>query len=297
MCQLNLVFVKNSKNKKILKNNEYDYFGADFKNFSPYIKGFCNCGSSVGSMSEYNGNSYLEMIEELNKSELEKLNDIKNFMSKPDYQKSKEKYIADRETLSNDLEKFFEPISNYEMEQTNLLETKYKGKALEKQRELLYQDLDKKLQEIENSPEYKSAEAKLNDFIEKNQLMEESTLYYLTKEDEDNDKKPTEILDDDLCEALDDLDDSIEYIDAPEESFVIDSVIQNLENRYQNDYNAFLEYKKLFENLLENEDYILFCCIWDEPEEMLIEKEVNIKDIKIEDLASLKYNQILKICK
>ena len=294
MCQLNLIFVKNSKNKKILKNNEYNYFGDNFKNFSPYVKGFCNCGSFVGSMSEYDGNSYLEMIEDLNKTELEKLNKIKDFMNKPDYKKLKEKYITDREILSNALEKFFEPMSNYEMEQINLLETKYKGKALEKHMELLYKDLDKKLQEIENSAGYKSAEAKLNEFIEKNQLMDESTLYYLTKEDEDNDKKSEEILDDELFE---DLDDDIEYIDVPEESFVIDTVIQKLQNRYKSDYNNFLEYKQLFESLLENEESILFCCIWDEPERMSIEKEVNINDIKIEDLTTLEYNKILKICK
>lgn len=165
MCQLNLVFVKNSKNKKILENNAYNYFGEDFKSFSPYIKGFCNCGSFVGSMSEYNGNSYFEMIENLNNAELERLTKIKDFMSKPNYKKLKEEYVADRETLSNALEKFFEPVSNYEMEQINLLETQYKGKALEKQMELLYKDLDTKFQEIENSTEYQSAQRKLNEFI------------------------------------------------------------------------------------------------------------------------------------
>ena len=294
MCQLNLVFVKNSENKKILKNNEYEYFGEDFKSFSPYVKGFCNCGSFVGSMSEYTGNSYLEMIEELNNSELERLTKIKNFMNKPDYKKQREMYIADREILSNILEKFLEPMFNYEMEQSNLLKTKYKGKALEKQMDLLYKDLDKKLKETENSAEYKSAEAKLNEFVKNNKLMEESTLYYLTKDDEDNDRKSEEILDDELFE---DLDDDIEIIDVPEESFVIDTVIQKLQNRYKSDYNIFLEYKQLFESLLENEESILFCCIWDEPERMSIEKEVNINDIKIEDLASLEYNQILKVCK
>lgn len=297
MCQLNLVFVKNSKNKKILENNEYNYFGEDFKSFSAYIKGPCNCGSFVGSMSEYTGSSYVEMIENLNTAELERLTKIKDFMNKPDYKKLKEKYIIDREALSGALEKFFEPISTYEMEQINLLETKYKGKALEKQMELLYKNLDKKLQEIENSSEYQSAQRKLNDFIEKNHLMEESTLYYLTKEDEENDNKSQEFLEDDLFEDIYDLNDAIEYVDIPKESFVIDTVIQRLQNRYQNDYNVFLEYKQLFENLLENEEYILFCCIWDEPENMSIEKEVNIKDIKIEDLASLEYNQVLKIYK
>jgi len=294
MCQLNLVFVKNIKNKTILKNNEYNYYGKDFKEFSPYIKGICNCGSFVGSMSEYDGNNYLEMIGEINKTEIDRLNKIKDIMNKPDYKKLKEKYITERETLSNYLEKFFEPMSNYEMEQINILETKYKGKTLEKHMELLYKDLDKKLLEIEISSEYKSAELKLNEFIEKNQLMEESTLYYLTKEEEENAKKLEEISNDDF---FDDLDDSIEYIDVPEESFVIDTVIQRLENRYQNDYNVFLEYEQLFKNLLENEEYILFCCIWDEPENMSIEKEINIKDLKIEDLASLEYNQILKITK
>lgn len=163
--------------------------------------------------------------------------------------------------------------------------------------ELLYKNLDKKLQEIEHSLEYQSAQTKLDNFIEKNKLMEESTLYYLTKEDEENDNKPGEILDDDLFEDIDNLNNSIEYINVPEESFVIDTVIQRLENRYQNDYNAFLEYKQLFEELLENEEYILFCCIWYEPENMSLKKKVNIKDIPIEDLASLEYNQILKICK
>lgn len=294
MCQLNLVFVKDYINKEILKNNEYEYFGKNFKTFSPYVKGFCNCGSFVGSMSEYIGNNYVEMIEELNTSELKKLNKIKDFMNKPDYKKQKEKYIAEKEKLSNILEKFIEPMCNYEIEQINLLETKYKGKTLEKQLEILYKDLDKKLQKIENSTEYKYAESKLNEFIEKNELMEESILYYLTKEEEDNDKESEEILDDDLFE---DLDDDVEFLDVDEESFVIDSVIEKLQNRYENDYNYFLEYKQLFEKLLENEEYILFCCVWDEPKKLSIEKEVNIKDIKIEDLASLEYNQILKIYK
>lgn len=244
-------------------------------------------------MSEYAGNSYVEMIEELNTSELKRLNKIKDFMNKPDYKKQKEKYIADKETLSNILEKFIEPISNYETEQFELLQAKYKGQELEKQMELFYKDLDKKLQKIENSTEYKCAESKLNEFIEKNKLMDESTLYYLTKEDEDNDKKSEEILDNDLFENLDD---DVEFIDIAEESFV-NSVIEKLQNKYENDYNAFLEYKKLFEKLLENEECILFCCIWDNPKKMSIEKEVNIANIKIEDLASLKYNQILRICK
>ena len=65
-------------------------------------------------MSEYTGNSYIEMLENLNNTELERLNKIKEFMNKPDYKKLKEKYIADREKLSNALENFLEPISDYE---------------------------------------------------------------------------------------------------------------------------------------------------------------------------------------
>lgn len=301
MCQFNLIFVKNSKNKKILKNNEYNYFGDDFDNFSPYVKGYCNCNSFVGSMSEYAGDTYLEMIENSNKFELEQLSKIKDFMNKPAYQDLREKYIENKETLSNAVEKFLEPLSTYEIEQINILEKKYNGKELQKHTELLYKELDEKLKKIENSSEFKSAETKLNKFIEKNKLMEESTLYYLTKEDENKDKKLEEISDDDLFEQNDyfeDLGDFSEIIKIFEEdSLVIDNVIKKLENKYEDDYNVFLEYKQLFENLLENEEYILFCCIWDEPGKMSIEKEVNIKNIKIEDLASLQFNKMIKICK
>lgn len=293
MCQLNLVFVKNSTNKEILKNNGYECFRENFQTFSSYVKGFCNCGSFVGSMSEYAGNSYLEMMNELNSSELERLNKIKTFMSKPDYKDLKRKYMADKDKLSNTLEKFINPLFNYEMEQLELLQTKYKGQELEKQMELLYKNLDKKLKKVEHSSEYKSAEIKLNDFTEKNQLMEESLLYYLTQEDEDNDRKNMKVLDNNL---LKDLDDS-ESINNFEESLVIDNVIKRVQNEYENDYSVFLEYKQLFEKLLENEEYILFCCIWDKPKKISIEKEVNIGNLKIEDLASLEYNQILKVCR
>lgn len=288
MCQLNLIFVKNSINKEILKNNEYEYFGENFKTFFSYVKGFCNCGSFVGSMSEYAGDSYIEMVNELNSSELKRLNKIKTFMNKPNYKNLKGKYIADKEKLANNLEEFINPLFNYEMEQLNLLQTKYNGQSLEYQKELLYKNLDKKLQKIESSSEYKYAEAKFNEFIEKNKLMDESILYYLTKEDEENDEKNNNL--------FMELDDTIETFDMPKESLVIDTVIRNLQTRYENDYNVFLEYKQLFEKLLENEDCILFCCIWDNPKKMSIKKEVNIDNLRIEDLASLKYNQILRIC-
>lgn len=289
MCQLNLVFVKNSINKEILKNNEYACFGENFKAFSPYVKGFCNCGSFVGAMSDYAGNSYLEIVNELNSSELERLNKIKTFMSKPDYKDLKRKYMAEKDKLANTLENFISPLFDYEMEQHELLQTKYKGQELEKQMELLYKNLDKKMHEIESTPEYKSAEAKFNNLTERNKLMDESILYYLTKEDEESDRKANGL--------FMEFDNNIETLDAPEESLVIDNVIKRVQNKYENDYSVFLEYKQLFEKLLENEECILFCCIWDEPEKLSIEKEINISNLKIEDLASLEYNQILRICK
>lgn len=128
MCQFNLVFVKNAKNKKILKNNEYYSFGDNINNFSPFIKGYCNCGSFVGSMCEYSGNSYVEMIESLNAPKLSNLNQIKEFMNKPDYIKLRENYIETRDSLSNALEKFFEPLSAYEINKINLLEKNIKAK-------------------------------------------------------------------------------------------------------------------------------------------------------------------------
>lgn len=299
MCQFNLVFVKNVKNKKILKNNGYHRFGDELNNFSPYSKGLCDCNSFVGSMCEYDGHSYFEMIESSNKSELEKLRLIKDLMSESDYKELKENYMKARTSLSDILEKLLEPISNYEMEQMEILEKKYKGKELQKHTERLYTELENKINKIENSSEFKLAQTKLNEFIEKNNLMEESTFYYLTKEDEYSEYE--HVSSDEIFspnETVKDLDISPEYVDITEEdSLVIDDVIKKLENKYNNDYSIFLEYKQLFKKLLENEDYILFSCIWDEPGEMSIEKEVNINDITIEDLASLEFIQMLKIYK
>ena len=299
MCQFNLILVQNAANKEILKRNEYNYWGSKLQNYSPYAKGHCNCNSFVGSMSEYNGNSYLEMIEASNKSEIRKLLQIKEFMNKPNYTELIENYIKTRDSLSNNIEKLFDPISNYEIEQLDLLEKKYKGNELQRHTKILYKELDNKMKKIENSSEYKSAQAKLDAFISQNELMEESTLYYLTQEAKDADCEylldDQNILQNELIEISAD---SIEYVSLPdEESLVIDDLIKKLENQYTNDYNTFLEYTQLFEKLLENEEYILFCCIWDEPGKTSITKEVNINDIAIEDLANLKFNEMLKIYK
>lgn len=145
MCQFNLVLVKDIKNKQILENNDYWAFKGNINGFTPFVRGLCNCGSFVGTMCDYDGSSYLEMMEE---------------------------------------------------------------------------------------------EAKNNDEIE-----------------------PIDIL----------------------------------ENSYEDNYNDFLEYIKLFKDLLENEEHIGFCYIESEPGEMSIEKEININDITIEDLASLECDKILKI--
>lgn len=299
MCQFNIVFVKNAKSKKILKESAYHSFGNKFNNFFPYVKGHCNCGSFVGTMSEYAGNSYFEMIESLNKSELERLNQIKDFMLKPDYVQLRNAYMETRNSFSNILETFFEHLSNYEMEQLGLLEQKYKGKELEKHIGLLYQDLENKIKNIENSFEYKSAQRMLNEFIEKNKLMEESTFYFLTKDDED--KENAYSADDELFlenEGFDLLEEVPNFTSVPDEdSLVIGSVIKRLENRFENDYNSFLEYKCLFEKLLENEDCILFSCVWDEPGKMIVQKEVSIQDLSIEDMASLEFDDLLKIYK
>lgn len=177
------------------------------------------------------------------------------------------------------------------MNQINVLEKKYKSKELQKHIELLYKELDNKMKKLENSSEFKSAEAKLNSFISENELMEESTLYFLTKEDEN--KEFENGFDNDSLNAFED---SVNCITIPEDdSLVVDSVIQKVENTYKSNCNVFWEYKQLFERLLENEDYILFSCIWDEPGEMFVDKEVNINDMKIEDLASIEFNKILKI--
>lgn len=298
MCQFNLVFVKDIKNKKLLENAEYRYYGNDINGFSPYIKGYCNCNSFVGSMHDYDGNSFLEMIQTSTQEELQKLNKIKDFMMQINYKELKQNYIQVRDSLSNVVEQFYDSLSYYETEQLEMLEKKYTGKELQKHTEIFYKKLDNKFKEIEDSQEFKLAQQKLNEFISENKLMEESTLYYLTKEDEEKENQldidEEILLPDEIIENSDDLTKIIDITD--EESLVIDTVIKKIENKYENNYKEFLEYKQLFELLLKNEEYILFSCVWDEPGKMSLEKDVDIENIQIENLASLDFNKMLKIC-
>lgn len=64
-------------------------------------------------MCEYEGNSFSEMIDSLNKSELQRLNQIKDFMNKPDYIELRKNYIKARDSLSNTLEEIVEPLSHF----------------------------------------------------------------------------------------------------------------------------------------------------------------------------------------
>lgn len=296
MCQFNLIFVNNKINKEILENNEYRYWGNTINGSFPYFKGHCNCGSFVGSMCDYNGTDYHEMITSVNKEQLQRLNKIRDFMHKPGYKELRQNYINERDLLSNALEEIFQSFSDYEHQQINILEKNYTGKELDKHMENLYIKLNT---QIENSPEYKKAEAKLNEFIENNELMEESTYYYLTKEEEDVQCKfiPADQF---LAQngIVENIDINAESITLPDEdSLVIDNVIHRLENQYDNNYIEFQNYQHLFKKLLENEDYILFLCIWDKPDKTCIKSEININDLKIEDLALLDYSKALKIYK
>lgn len=299
MCQFNLILVKNDKNKKILENHNYSYLGENIKTFSPYIKGPCNCGSFVGSMSEYDGKSYLEMVTQSTKTELQRLNKIKEFMNQPNYMELKQQYLNTKNKISNNIEELFEPISNYELEQIDILEKKYKGKELQKQIEFLHKELDNKFRELENSTEFKNINSELNKFIEKNKLMDESTCYYLTKEEEL--QQYNIIPNEDLFIETESNEISTKFPESitlpQEDSLVIDEVINRLNLKYENAEKDFQYFKQLFEKLLENEEYILFSCIWNEPGKMTINRKINIKDIAIEDLASIRFNNILKIYK
>ena len=82
-------------------------------------------------------------------------------------------------------------------------------------------------------------------------------------------------------------------MEFPEESYVIDEVIARMRLEtvpYEEEWNEYLE---TFTHLLELEPQIYFSTIWSERNDLQMKASIFLKDLQIEDLASLKMDEVL----
>lgn len=309
MCRFNIVYVKND-NHGILEQSGYDVFDEEYNGYTGYVKGCCNCGSFVGSMSETEDSyeSYDEMVSCETKKELEMLYEVRELMHKPDYRKIREQYVEKRDILLDKMFAMTEEVNEYELEQMEKLDEKYDCEPPEDIVNELYEEVEKRLDVIYSSDEYKKQDKMLDDLRNKNAVLEKSTMYYLTKEEQDKEMydgvSATELLagDDEtldgwLSELIGETDeeDCLEC-EFEEPSMVIDDVIEKMENETGREANAeFEEYKNLFDNLLNTNEDILFATIWSEVKKYNFVNEISLSEMKMEDLAKMDYFDIIKV--
>ncbi|MDF2905428.1 MAG: hypothetical protein K0R34_749 [Herbinix sp.] len=295
MCRFNLILTKEEGAEKLLIQEDFRKFYDDLGGFNAYQKGYCNCGSLVGSFADQKGIPYQVAIDEAKKKKVERQNKIRILMNQPDYEERKERFLQTSTSYSEQIEIFYKPIQDYELEQTNYIHTKYSGEEFQQHYEKLHLELQDMFVQIESQPEYSEFINKFREYSKENELLQESLLYCLTAEESNQTSKGIPLKE--LLGLEDDLEaEEFATVNIPMESNVIDDVI----NRTECDTNAehleeYQTYYELFMNLLEVVPSILFGTIWSEANEMKLVKTVKINSLLIDDLAILDYNDMICI--
>ncbi|MDD3174458.1 MAG: hypothetical protein PHF63_12510 [Herbinix sp.] len=62
MCRFNFIMIKDESAEELLKHEEYEKFYDDLCGYRAYQKGYCNCGSFVGSLIDKKGMKYSDAI-------------------------------------------------------------------------------------------------------------------------------------------------------------------------------------------------------------------------------------------
>lgn len=305
MCRFNLILINDNNAEEFLIKDGYGKFNNDLIGYRVYQKGYCNCGSFVGSLIEKKGMKYQDAIESCNTEKLDRLYKIRSLMLQPGYKERKEEFQQKQTKLCEELQTFHEHINNYEITQSDILQGKYNGQELIKQMGELYKEIGSMKSILENQPEYKEKHEAYMNFMQENEIMNASTSYFLTKEESDSfhansvplselfqrEKEPEEE-DEEIIEMLDE---SFEMID---ESFslIIDEAIEKAENaNFTKNIEEYNSYYKLFTDLLTYVPSFTFTTIWSEPKELKLIKTVDINSLIIDDLAFLDFDEMVFI--
>lgn len=298
MCRFNLILVKEKEAEEILLCEGYDKMYDDLMGYMAFQKGYCNCGSFVGSMCDKKelGLEYFEIAENCKKEELTRLYEIKDFMNQPEYREKRQEFDNKKTQLLEVLEEFRNHILEYEIEQMEEIEDNYSGEEYNEQMEKLYQRLGELNWEVENNPAYQAKWNEYSEFLKGNQLMEESTCYYLSEEEEEEAIGEGVSLEELLGEDFEMPEDDILEVDEP--SNIIYKVIEREENNtFQSEIEEYNSYYEVFVKVLEKADSLYFATIWSEPNELKKVKDVDINSLVMDDLAFLEDDNMVCVTK
>lgn len=288
--------IKDDSAEGLLKQEEYLKIYDDLQGYRVYQKGYCNCGSFVGSLTDKKGMNYRDALAICKKEKIERLYQIKNVMNQPGYKEEKENFLQMRTKLSDGLSIDSEYIGDYERQQTEAIDKKYSGDELNAQMKKLYQEISNLLAAQELQPEFQKKREEYNRFLHENEWMNESFGYFLTEEEEKEAFDPGIPLSELLGIKEEQNSEEVKIISIEKESSVIDEVIAMAEKDMSTDnLDEFKTYYGLFTNLLKEVESFRFGTIWSEPNEFKKIKTVGINRLIIDDLAFLEFDEMIDI--
>lgn len=302
MCRFNLILFHDELGEKLLKSEGYNVFYENLSGLKAYRAGYCNCSSFVGSMIEKRGMSYESARSALKKERLEQLYRIRELLHQPDYQERKERFEQQRDLLLKELQPYQDQMFDYEMKQMEELEANYEGDELQKKREELYTNLGNMIKGIGVQADYELHQKAYHSFLQENNIMNEATTYYLTKEEEEKARDIglplPELLGLEREEELENQEEiySFPFAELEMQSRVIDEVIlKEEEDTCQNHREEYEEYIQLFKLLLEYIPSFKFATIWSDTKKLKNVKTVEIGSVQIDDLAFLDFDEMVTI--
>lgn len=304
MCQLNIFLVpKEVKENKVLSMMK-DVFGYEVAEnidsekplkkdgYSFYISGGmrCNCGSlPCKYQEEDNSLSFDETVEKLIKNEKDRLVKIRDFMEQKDYAKKRSEFDKLLKKYSKDMQAAFNDAGKIERKLTDKI-MKDKTLSDEEKSKKLHEEVYPKVNELLSQTDKDFRVKAYHDFIKENSLMWGS--YMLTLKRSKPKKEKAIPLKKDKVEK-----EEIIEIEIP--SFCIYDMIDEVDKKFNKKgmEGEFFEIKEFAKKVLEQTDKIALVSFWQDGEEFIVnnEKSVKFADFKIEDLAYLKYGEILTI--
>jgi hypothetical protein len=300
MCRYNLIIIKDEKTEELLSREGYHKFYDNLLGAAAYQKGYCSCGSFVGSQLDKKGMDYNDAIEERKREEIIRLTKIRELMNQPGYKEDKEKFLQIRMKFTDELQELSKSIIENEMKRTEEIREKYSGKEQQEQMNKLYMEINDMFTALRNQPDFLKKSDAYTYFLEENKLMEESTRYFLTREEQSSlftAGIPLSQLintEDNLQPDEKEVQEVFEF--EVEVTFVIDEVLARAEKETDTkNQKEYQEYHKLFSEILKYEESVIFATIWVEPKSLKSVKTVVIEALKIDDLAFLEYDETICI--
>lgn len=302
MCRINLILIDDNKAEDLLESKGYHLFQANLQGYGAYRKGYCNCGSFVGSLLEKKGMNYHDAVSSSKQEKLDRLYQIKDLMNKPGYLERKREFLKKQSVFIEKLQDFSQHITEYERTRTDEIRKGKDGSNENAAMDHLFNEIGTMFSELEIKPDYQMIRETYIGFLHENDIMNESTRYYLTKEEEEKAFDPgiplSELLGfkDEPGENL--KEEAVEQIELQKESFVIDEVIVRTQNETNTAHlSEYHTYYRLFSDLLEHVPSFRFTTIWSEPGELKEIKTVSLESMTIDDLAFLEFNDMICIKK